>query len=1170
MASPESSQKLPSILLLGDTDTHASRIQAALSQELPGVTVERVADLPSYWARMAENRPDLVLAWFDLATQTQPDLLSLTRQHYPDLPLLFLLPPSRSPEISPFLAQGLTDYVTTDQFNRLGIAARRLLYEAAWGDQQRAQAEAQLSKLYQHQIFENHHTTMLIIDPTDGRIVDANPAAKDYYGWSREHLRQMYIQEINTLPPEQIRAEMIHATSQQRTYFRFKHRRAYGDEREVEVFTGPVRLGDRPLLYSIIHDVAERSIIEEALKESEARFRRLAENAPDIIYRYQLAPEMGFDYVSPAATTITGYTPEEHYADPALGFKLIHPHDRNMLDSLSEGLSINKPIILRWVRKDGQIIWVEQINVPVYDEAGNMVALEGISRDITERKQAEERLALQRIAMESAANAIVITDQDGSVEWVNPAYTRLTGYEAKEIIGHNPRILKSGKQPALFYEELWETILAGEVWHGELINRRKDGSFYVEEQTITPIRNAEGEITHFVAIKQDVTARKQRERELDVLAQVTSALREQMDQAELLPTLLTRLRDLMDAQGVGMIVTAMPDQSTEADERPKGRLRSPLLFTVGTVIRAGDGSLMGTEVGKQAIDQKEAVQIQVSGANPDGETEEIAPVSLAAVPSENEQVRSGALWLERRGDPFTQEELALLVPVVEIALNTWQRAHLFQRIHAQAEENIQIMRSVPDGLLLLDGDHRLIKANPAAQGYLALLTNSEPGEVLTELGGRPLAELLTSPPLGGWHKVYQQSRIFEVLARPLISGSTGWVIVLRDVTQAQMVQDQLERQQRLAAIGQMAAGIAHDFNNLMGVIVLYAGVMDKSADLSAKDRDRLTLIRKQAHYATEMIQQILDFSRSSVMELTPMDLLPMLKEQIKLLKRTLPESIELSLRADAKEYLVKADPTRIQQVLMNLAINARDAMPSGGHLHFDLSILSLERQRDLPLPNMSTGRWLRLTVSDTGHGIPSEIEERLFQPFVSSKAAGQGTGLGLAQVHGIIAQHGGQIVLDRSGATGATFAIYLPTLSMEIQPAPVTNSQELPVGQEQLILVVEDNETLRSALVDYLRMWQYTTIEVGDGSHALDYLAQAEVLPDLILSDVVMPKMGGSTLIHNLRRFGYTIPVILITGHPLQEEDVSDLRTMGMVDWLPKPPNLQRLAHLIAKTLGTL
>lgn len=245
-------------------------------------------------------------------------------------------------------------------------------------------------------------------------------------------------------------------------------------------------------------------------------FIRLAKHTQDLIYRYEFTPRRGFVYVSPSATAMTGYTPAEHYADPDLGFNLVHPDDRHLLEKISfDGDILHAPIVLRWIRKDGSMLWTEQRNVPIYDEHQNVIAIEGIARDVTSRKQIEENLRLESAALEFAANAVVITDRDGMIQWTNSAFAKLTGYSAEESLGRNPRdLVRSGMQDEAFYQDMWTTILGGQVWRGELINRHKDGTYYTEEQSIAPVVNAEGVITHFVGIKQDVSERKRAEEEL--------------------------------------------------------------------------------------------------------------------------------------------------------------------------------------------------------------------------------------------------------------------------------------------------------------------------------------------------------------------------------------------------------------------------------------------------------------------------------------------------------------------------------------------------------------------------------------------------------------------------------------------------------------------------------
>lgn len=250
----------------------------------------------------------------------------------------------------------------------------------------------------------------------------------------------------------------------------------------------------------------------EDLRASESRFRLLAENARDIIYRYQLSPVRGFEYISPAVTALTGYTPEELYADPDLALKIAFEDDRSRLIETMRGrIEPEELMVIRWVHKDGRLIWMELRNTLIFDDQGVVIAVEGIARDITNRKRREEQLQLQQSALTAAANSIIITNREGAILWVNPAFEATTGYKAEEVIGQNPRLLKSGQHDQLFYQELWQTILRGEIWRGRMLNRRKDGSLYYEETTITPVRDEEGEVTRFIAIKQDVTERVQAE-----------------------------------------------------------------------------------------------------------------------------------------------------------------------------------------------------------------------------------------------------------------------------------------------------------------------------------------------------------------------------------------------------------------------------------------------------------------------------------------------------------------------------------------------------------------------------------------------------------------------------------------------------------------------------------
>jgi PAS domain S-box-containing protein len=393
----------------------------------------------------------------------------------------------------------------------------------------------------------------------------------------------------------------------------------------------------------------------------------------------------------------------------------------------------------------------------------------------------------------------------------------------------------------------------------------------------------------------------------------------------------------------------------------------------------------------------------------------------------------------------------------------------------------------------------------------------------------------------------------------------------RQVRERELVQEQLHRQERLAAVGQLAAGIAHDFNNIMSVISIYAELTSQAPGLAQHERARTFTIIEQTQRATRMIRQILDFSRQSVFARQPLNLLPLLKEEEKLLRQTLPENIEIGLEYVHGEYFLLADATRMQQLVMNLAINARDAMPSGGRLTIALAKVAALPEAQAS-PTARDGAWLRIDVQDTGTGIAPEHMGHVFEPYFTTKEPGKGTGLGLAQAHGIVAQHEGAITVTSEVGVGTRFTIYLPALEIalpetdELAPAPPRLH-----GAGELLLLVEDEAAVRTSLVELLERWNYQVIAATNGEEALTLLAQrrAAALPavDLIVSDVVMPRLGGIELVKALRSQDISTPVILMSGHTLYEEP-ADLTRGEIEAWLDKPPNSRVLAQTITDVFG--
>jgi len=517
------------------------------------------------------------------------------------------------------------------------------------------------------------------------------------------------------------------------------------------------------------------------------------------------------------------------------------------------------------------------------------------------------------------------------------------------------------------------------------------------------------------------------------------------------------------------------------------------------------------------------------------------------------------------------EEIALLEGVGRQLGGAAERIALLEKIQENARQVQQIMDTVPEGVFLLDEERRVLLANPVAQEYLTELTGLKVGDTLNRLSGRLLDDLLTPNVQVVWSELETEGsprRIFELAVQPLKAGDQrgGWVVVLRDVTQERENQARIQMQERLATVGQLAAGIAHDFNNIMAAIVVYADLLRRDPNLPAASRDRLLIIQQQVQRAASLIRQILDFSRRSVMEQSTLDLLPFIKELDKLLRRVLPETIRLELTYQPGIYLVNADPTRLQQVFMNLAVNARDASPRGGILHFELERLEVRAGDPPPCPEIPPGMWIRITVKDSGEGIPPEVIPHIFEPFFTTKSVGQGTGLGLAQAYGIIKQHDGYIDAHSQVEKGATFHIYLRSQEPALEEAPSPETVGEAWGAGEMLLVVEDDVSTREAMRALLEAYNYQVFTAADGLEALRIYEQHGESIALVVSDIVMPVMGGVALFRALQERWPQVKMLFVTGHPMDEHDQSILE-QGNVHWLQKPFSVGVFSQIVQDLL---
>jgi PAS domain S-box-containing protein len=379
-------------------------------------------------------------------------------------------------------------------------------------------------------------------------------------------------------------------------------------------------------------------------------------------------------------------------------------------------------------------------------------------------------------------------------------------------------------------------------------------------------------------------------------------------------------------------------------------------------------------------------------------------------------------------------------------------------------------------------------------------------------------------------------------------------------------QEQMVHQERLAAVGQLSAGIAHDFNNILASIVLYTQMSLSTTGLPPEIRHRLDIIAQQTRRAADLVQQIMDFGRGAVLERRPLVLDSFIKEVIKLLQRTLPENIRIDVAFEPGEYLIDADLTRIQQAIVNLALNARDAMPNGGELRITLSRSAGQEIQCVECGTVIGGKWIHIAVTDTGTGIAPDVLPRIFEPFFTTRAP-LGHGLGLSQVYGIVKQHDGHIDVETKKGQGTTFRLYFPALAAAAaRPARAETAAQVAHGHGETILVVEDDGTMRSAMVAVLDMLDYRVLEAANGQEALEVCEQHGEEIALVLSDWMMPSMGGLELVRRLVEMRPAMGVLLLTGHPLSR-DVRDAVPPNVVGWILKPPSLEQLANAVSQAL---
>ena len=631
-----------------------------------------------------------------------------------------------------------------------------------------------------------------------------------------------------------------------------------------ETDSQPIMYRGRAVRLVACRDITERKRFEADRRLSEERFSKIFEESP--IGIAFLDQERRITRTNQRYRNFLGYSEEEIIERGPQG--LLHPDDWKASMDLSTRLRSGEIPLFhmeqRYIRKDGHVVWSDTLITALRDHNGRLLHTIGWVQDITERKRDEEARARLTVAIEQAGETVVITDNEGKIQYVNPMFETVTGYSKSQAIGRNPRILKSGKHDPVFYHELWRTIRSGRVWHGRFINRKKDGSLFTEDATISPVHDNAGRIVNYVAVKRDIS--------------------EQLRAAE-----------------------------------DKNRL-----------------------------------------------------------------------------------------------------------------------------------------------------------------------------------------------------------------------EEQLQQSQKMESIGTLAGGIAHDFNNILTAIIGYGNIALMKMAKDDPQRLNIDQMLDAANRAAHLTKDLLLFSRRQIGERKPIDLNDVIRRVETFLKRVIGEDIECRTTQSAGTLPVLGDAHQLEQVLMNLATNARDAMPKGGIFSISTEQVKCSGEPASAEGPGKSGNCALITISDTGSGMDEVTREHMFEPFFTTKEVGKGTGLGLAVVYGIIAQHRGAISVLSDPGRGTTFKISLPLIA-EVEDEVKDDAAELMAGGTETVLLAEDDENVRDLTRTVLENFGYKVIVANDGQDAVDKYEEHREEIELLLLDIIMPKKTGQQAYAEIKALAPGIKVIFVSGYAPDE-----------------------------------
>jgi len=1027
------------------------------------------------------------------------------------------------------------------------LARKNKEFETEISYRQRAEEELRESEQRYRELAEMLPEMVCEVD-RHGCLTFVNNCGCDLTGYSVEDL-EMGFEAIRLIAPEdreKVQAYISEAVRGASGLKEYRAQRKDGTTFPVLArFTPIFREGEYVGVRGLMIDISERKKAGEALQESENRYRVVVEQTGQLIYDYDV-PTGNIRWAG-AVEQLTGFTTDEFQKVDIAGWEeRIHPEDRELaLAVLGEAMNTRAlyDVAYRFRRNDGTYVDMEDTGAFLFDEWGVAYRMLGSMKDVTDRKRAEAALRQSeesyRRLVELAPYGVCIV-REGKAVFVNRSMVKLLGgADPGEIVGRSmldfvlPQHRKKVKQLIV------QTLACSEpIPTAELQFTRLDGQ--VGELEITAIRFTYQNSPAVQAVCIDITERKK----------AYTALRESEERYR---TLFEYSRDAINiVTRDGVFIDANKSFLTlfgyTTDEIM--RMTAPQLWADPSMISQWQDELER---------EGSVIDYEWPAVRKDGAIRECLLTSTVR------KFEDGKIQYQSICRDITEQKLA------ETALRESE-----QMFRLLSEQSLMAVAILQDGIygyfnqtlasMLECSPAQIIKWRP--EEFMSVVHPDDKALVLQQARLKQQGEsgqipnytfrVCTKSGKIKWLEIFSKTVQFK--------GRPANLVTMLDITERKLAAEQLRQAARMEAIGQLAGGIAHDFNNLLTGILGYSDMLMQQSTGGNPSKEKLFQISRAARRAAALTQQLLAFGRKQVLEIKALDLNLVISDIEKMLRRLIGENIEIVTKLDESVGMINADPGQIEQILMNLAVNARDAMPNGGSLLMETANVTLDEQYAKANPEVIPGDYVMFAMTDSGTGMDAATRSRIFEPFFTTKRKGVGTGLGLATVYGIVKQHSGHLTAYSEPSIGTTFKIYIPRAKEVLGPTPASVTAGVRPQGTETILVVEDEEVVRNLACEAMEMLGYTPLKASDPEKALEISDTHRGPIHLLLTDVVLPQMDGRSLYDRLSISRPEMRVLYVSGYT-QDFIVHHGVLDPSVHFLHKPFTVDTLGNKVRQVL---